>query len=171
MRRRLHAYFFASPSAADTDLDCSPGSHCAALARRRRRRERQLRAPTHEPRRTTRLLQAHARTKATLPALGYEYSALEPVISGTIMELHHSKHHNTYVTNFNAATEKLATAVADDDVTGIVAAQAAIKFNGGGHLNHSIFWQNLAPQSEGGGAPPTGDLSTKSMPTLVRLIR
>ena len=62
--------------------------------------------------------------------------ALEPVISGTIMELHHSKHHNTYVTNFNAATEKLATAVADDDVTGIVAAQAAIKFNGGGHLNH-----------------------------------
>ena len=54
-------------------------------------------------------LQAHARTKATLPALGYEYSALEPVISGTA-ELHHSKHHNTYVTNFNAATEKLATA-------------------------------------------------------------
>ena len=75
------------------------------------------------------------------------------------MELHHSKHHNTYVTNFNAATEKLATAVADDDVTGIVAAQAAIKFNGGGHLNHSIFWQNLAPPSEGGGAPPTGALS------------
>ena len=107
--------------------------------------EREARAPTHETHRTTRLLQAHARTKATLPALGYEYSALEPVISGTIMELHHSKHHNTYVTNFNAATEKLATAVADDDVTGIVAAQAAIKFNGGGHLNHSIFWQNLAP--------------------------
>merc|ERR1719324_1791757 len=79
-------------------------------------------------RRTARLLRTPARTKATLPALGYEYSALAP-------------------------------AVADDDVTGIVAAQAAIKFNGGGHLNHSIFWQNLAPPSEGGGAPPTGALS------------
>ena len=137
------------------------GSHCAQRSRASSSRERQLRAPTHATRRTTRLLRAPARTKATLPALGYEYSALEPVISGTIMELHHSKHHNTYVTNFNAATEKLATAVADDDVTSIVAAQAAIKFNGGGHLNHSIFWQNLAPQSEGGGAPPTGDLSSK----------
>ena len=67
------------------------------------------------------------------------------------MELHHSKHHNTYVTNFNAATEKLATAVAEDDVTSIVAAQAAIKFNGGGHLNHEFFWESLAPISEGGG--------------------
>ena len=100
-----------------------------------------------------------SRGKHSLPDLPYDYSALEPVISGEIMELHHSKHHNTYVTNFNAATEKLATAVADDDVTGIVAAQAAIKFNGGGHLNHSIFWQNLAPPAEGGGAPPTGALS------------
>ena len=136
----------------------------AATAQRSRarvveERDKYARKNAHETHRTTRLLQAHARTKATLPALGYEYSALEPVISGTIMELHHSKHHNTYVTNFNAATEKLATAVADDDVTGIVAAQAAIKFNGGGHLNHSIFWQNLAPPSEGGGAPPTGALS------------
>ena len=130
---------------------CSLAATGAALALEQR--EREARAPTHATHRTARLLQAHARTKATLPALGYEYSALEPVISGTIMELHHSKHHNTYVTNFNAATEKLATAVADDDVTGIVAAQAAIKFNGGGHLNHSIFWQNLAPPSGGGGAP------------------
>ena len=77
------------------------------------------------------------------------------------MEIHHSKHHNTYVTNFNAATEKLAVAVAEENVTAIVAAQAAVKFNGGGHLNHSIFWQNLAPPSEGGGAPPTGALSAQ----------
>ena len=56
-------------------------------------RERQARAPTHATHRTARLLRTPARTKATLPALGYEYSALEPVISGTIMELHHSKHH------------------------------------------------------------------------------
>ena len=75
MRRRLHADFFASPSAADTDLDCSPGSHCAPLAHAVEGREREARAPTHGTHRTARLLRAHARTKATLPALGYEYSA------------------------------------------------------------------------------------------------
>jgi len=99
------------------------------------------------------------RSKYTLPELPYSYSALEPVISGEIMELHHSKHHNTYVTNLNAAIEKLEGATSSGDVTGIIAAQNAIKFNGGGHLNHSIFWQNLAPPSEGGGAPPSGNLA------------
>lgn len=99
------------------------------------------------------------RSKYTLPELSYGYSELEPVISGEIMELHHSKHHNTYVTNLNAASEKLEAATAAQDVTGIVAAQAAIKFNGGGHLNHTIFWTNLAPPSKGGGAPPEGALA------------
>jgi len=99
-----------------------------------------------------------ARTKFTLPELPYQYSELEPVISGQIMELHHSKHHNTYVTNLNAAMEKLAAAEAAGDVAGVIGAQGAIKFNGGGHINHSIFWQNLAPPSKGGGAPPTGAL-------------
>ena len=100
-----------------------------------------------------------SRSKYTLPALPYGYTELEPVISAQIMEIHHSKHHNAYVTNLNVATEKLAAAVAAEDVTGIVAAQAAVKFNGGGHLNHSIFWENLAPTSAGGGAPPTGALA------------
>lgn len=82
-------------------------------------------------------------TKVTLPSLPYSYGDLEPVISGEIMELHHSKHHNAYVTNYNLALEKLEESTAKGDVTGIIAAQAAINFNGGGHINHSIFWENL----------------------------
>ena len=98
-------------------------------------------------------------TKYTLPKLPYDYNALEPVISGEIMELHHSKHHNGYVTKLNEATEKYAAAEAKGDVSGMCAALQAIKFNGGGHINHSIFWTNLAPQNQGGGAPPEGPLA------------
>jgi len=94
-----------------------------------------------------------------LPELPYDYSALEPVISGEIMEIHHSKHHNAYVTNLNAALEKYADAEAKNDLKAMISLQSAIKFNGGGHINHSIFWTNLAPQSEGGGTPPEGDLA------------
>merc|ERR1712039_907480 len=68
--------------------------------------------------------------------------ALEPVISAEIMQLHHSKHHQTYVNNLNAAEEKLAEASAKNDVSAIIGLQGALKFNGGGHSNHSIFWQN-----------------------------
>ena len=85
---------------------------------------------------------------AKLPDLSYDYGALEPVISGEIMQLHHSKHHNTYVTNFNAAMEKYAEAEQKGDVAGMIALQGAIKFNGGGHVNHPIFWKNLAPPGE-----------------------
>ena len=99
-------------------------------------------------------------SKFTLPDLSYGYGELEPVISGTIMQLHHSKHHAAYVTNLNIATAKLEEALHKNDVTGIVAAQQAIKFNGGGHVNHTIFWKNLAPPSKGGGEPPSGELKT-----------
>jgi Fe-Mn family superoxide dismutase len=98
--------------------------------------------------------------KFTLPDLAYGYGELEPVISGNIMQLHHAKHHATYVTNLNAATAKLEEALHKNDITGIVAAQQAIKFNGGGHVNHTIFWKNLAPPKKGGGEPPIGDLKT-----------
>ena len=97
--------------------------------------------------------------KHELPDLPYDYSELEPVISAEIMELHHSKHHNAYVTNLNIALEKYAEAEAKGDVATMIAMQGAIKFNGGGHVNHSIFWTNLAPQSKGGGEPPKGDLA------------
>ncbi|XP_050095582.1 superoxide dismutase [Mn], mitochondrial [Anopheles aquasalis] len=85
------------------------------------------------------------RSKHTLPDLPYDFGALEPVICREIMELHHQKHHNAYVTNLNAAEEQLKDAVAKNDVSKIIQLGAAIKFNGGGHINHSIFWKNLSP--------------------------
>ncbi|CAM9167005.1 unnamed protein product [Heterosigma akashiwo] len=97
--------------------------------------------------------------KFTLPDLTYDYAELEPFISAEIMELHHSKHHNAYVTNLNLFSEKYEEAKAAGDVAGMIAAGNALKFNGGGHVNHSIFWQNLAPPSKGGGEPPQGRLA------------
>ena len=75
-------------------------------------------------------------------------SFVAAVISAETMELHHSKHHNTYVTNLNVALEKLDAAVTAGDVSSIIALQGALKFNGGGHLNHTLFWENLAPSGE-----------------------
>lgn len=76
------------------------------------------------------------------------------------MELHHGGHHKTYVTNYNAAQEKMQEALAKGDVATAIATQPAINFNGGGHRNHSLFWENLAPKGKGGGEPPTGALKT-----------
>jgi Fe-Mn family superoxide dismutase len=97
------------------------------------------------------------------------------------MELHHSKHHNTYVTSYNAASDKMETARADNDIKTQIETQPLINFHGGefdcklmlcttpltcssssssgGHINHSLFWENLAPKSQGGGEPPSGPLS------------
>lgn len=72
------------------------------------------------------------------------------------MELHHSKHHNTYVVSYNAAVEKLYAAA--DSPAKQIELQPLINFHGGGHINHSLFWENLAPQSAGGGDPPKGKL-------------
>ncbi|EPY53400.1 manganese superoxide dismutase [Schizosaccharomyces cryophilus OY26] len=99
--------------------------------------------------------------KASLPPLPYAYNALEPAISETIMKLHHDKHHNTYVTNLNAAQDKLCQP--DLDLKSEIALQAAIKFNGGGHINHSQFWTIMAPPSEGGGKPITDSSLHKSI--------
>ncbi|XP_052156300.1 superoxide dismutase [Mn], mitochondrial [Oryza glaberrima] len=97
-------------------------------------------------------------TTVALPDLPYDYGALEPAISGEIMRLHHQKHHATYVANYNKALEQLDAAVAKGDAPAVVHLQSAIKFNGGGHVNHSIFWNNLKPISEGGGEPPHAKL-------------
>lgn len=88
-----------------------------------------------------------SRSKATLPDLPYDYAALEPVVCREIMELHHSKHHQAYVTNYNAAEDQLKDAASKGDTSKIIQLQGALKFNGGGHINHSIFWQNLSPKS------------------------
>lgn len=92
----------------------------------------------------------------TLPDLGYDYSALEPYISGQIMELHHKKHHATYVANLNKALEQYEEAESKRDVAKMIALQPGIKFNGGGHVNHAIFWTNLVPAKDF--RPPEGEL-------------
>lgn len=86
--------------------------------------------------------------KHTLPDLSYDYAALEPCVSAETMTIHHTKHHNTYVTNLNASLEKLDAAVSAGDVSSIIGLQGALKFNGGGHLNHTLFWENLAPAAD-----------------------
>ncbi|WP_054953513.1 superoxide dismutase [Flaviflexus massiliensis] len=93
--------------------------------------------------------------KYTLPELPYDYAALEPHISGKIMELHHSKHHNAYVTGANAALEKIAAAQESGDFSALNQYQRDLTFNLGGHINHSIFWKNLSPN---GGGEPEGEL-------------
>lgn len=94
-----------------------------------------------------------------LPELPYAYDALEPVISHQIMDLHHSKHHQTYVNNLNVALKTLIMAAKANDVPTQIAVQPAIRFNGGGHINHSLFWQNLAP-------PSSSDTDVSSAPGL-----
>ena len=89
-----------------------------------------------------------------LPDLPYDYAALEPAISGEIMQLHHDKHHATYVAGANQAVEKLAAASESGDVASINLIARNLAFNLGGHVNHSIFWQNLSPD---GGDKPVGE--------------
>ncbi|KAF9463248.1 Mn superoxide dismutase [Collybia nuda] len=93
----------------------------------------------------------------TLPELPYAYNALEPHISEEIMKLHHQKHHQTYVNGLNAAEETYAKS---DSTKEKIALQAALKFNGGGHINHSLFWKNLAPASSEGGKLESGSLKS-----------
>lgn len=87
------------------------------------------------------------------PSIGLCHQA---AISAETMKLHHTKHHNTYVTNLNGALEKLDAALEAGDVSGIIALQGALKFNGGGHLNHTLFWENLSPSK----TSPSGALET-----------
>jgi len=100
-----------------------------------------------------------ASSTATLPDLPYSYDALEPHVSAEIMEVHHAKHHATYVANYNASIEKYLEAESKGDQAAMIALQPAINFNGGGHVNHALFWENLAPAGNGGGGAPSGALA------------
>jgi len=98
-----------------------------------------------------------------LPKLPYPSNALEPHIDAKTMEIHHGKHHNAYVTNLNAALEKapeLQSKSLEELVKGInsvpEAIRTAVRNNGGGHLNHSMFWQIMAPNA---GGAPTGAIA------------
>jgi len=92
----------------------------------------------------------------TLPDLSYDYGALEPHISGRIMELHHDKHHAAYVKGANETLEKLAEARAKGDFTRSAALEKALAFHVSGHILHSLFWQNMKPRS---GDRPSGALA------------
>lgn len=78
-----------------------------------------------------------------LPELPHPYDALEPYISEDLLKPHHDRHHATYIMNLNAAVPTLSKSIADMNATGIIAAQEAGKFNGGGHVNHALFWPGL----------------------------
>lgn len=99
----------------------------------------------------------------TLPSLPYAYDALEPHIDALTMEIHHSKHHQTYVNNLNAALEGAGIAT-DEPVEALVARidqlpeaiRGAVRNNGGGHANHSLFWSVMSPRA---GGEPDGALA------------
>ena len=98
----------------------------------------------------------------SLPELGYDYNALEPHVDARTMEIHHSKHHNGYVTKVNKALE--GTDLADKPIEEVISNLAAVpedkrgavQNNGGGHANHSLFWSIMSPD---GGGSPSGDLA------------
>ncbi len=98
-----------------------------------------------------------------LPELGYAYNALEPHIDTLTMEIHHSKHHNAYITNANAVLEnnpELAAKSVEELISNLdaipEAARGPLRNNAGGHANHSFFWKNIAP---GGSQAPVGKLA------------
>lgn len=94
----------------------------------------------------------------TLPALPYAFDALEPHIDARTMEIHHGKHHNAYVTNLNnaiAGTDLEGKSL--EDLMKVAGSNTAVRNNGGGHLNHSLFWKTLSPN---GGGAPKGELAT-----------
>ncbi|MBL5766069.1 superoxide dismutase SodA [Heyndrickxia sporothermodurans] len=98
-----------------------------------------------------------------LPQLPYAYDALEPHIDKETMNIHHTKHHNTYVTNLNAAlegNEELLSKSVEEVIANLDAVpeakRTAVRNNGGGHANHSLFWKLLSPN---GGGEPTGELA------------
>lgn len=103
--------------------------------------------------------------KFELPELPYAYDALEPTIDKETMNIHHTKHHNTYVTNLNNAIEgqaELEGKSLEELISNLDAVpeniRTAVRNNGGGHANHSLFWKTLSPN---GGGEPSGELADK----------
>ncbi len=95
----------------------------------------------------------------SLPKLPYDYNALEPYISEQQLKLHHDKHHQAYVNGANAAFEKIDKAREENVLLDVKAVVKELTFNTGGHMLHSIFWENLAPAGKGGGGQPSGELA------------
>ena len=100
-----------------------------------------------------------AKGEYILPKLPYDYKALEPHIDAQTMEIHYTKHHAAYVAGLNKAAAELAKARAGGDFGLVKHWSRELAFNGGGHLNHSIFWATMAPPDKGGGGKPAGKLA------------
>lgn len=100
-----------------------------------------------------------------LPKLAYAYNALEPHVDAMTMEIHHSKHHNAYVTNLNNAVKdtEMASLSLLDLMKNISKYPAPVRNNGGGHYNHDLFWKILTPN---GGGEPTGEVATAIQTTF-----
>jgi Fe-Mn family superoxide dismutase len=105
---------------------------------------------THGPR------EEHTMQPYTLPELDYDYGALEPHLSGRILELHHGKHHAAYVAGANAVLDRLVEARSSGDYGAINQLEKNLAFHLSGHVMHSIFWRNLSPD---GGGRPEGELA------------
>lgn len=95
----------------------------------------------------------------TLPSLGYAYDALEPHIDARTMEIHHTKHHQAYITNLNNAIAgtDLENKSLDQILTGLDMTNNPVRNNGGGHWNHSLFWEILSPENKGTLSGPLAD--------------
>ena len=109
----------------------------------------------------------------TLPALPYDFAALEPHIDTQTMQIHHGKHHQAYVNNLNGALDKhpeLHTKGLEELLRGINTIpediRTVVRNNGGGHHNHSLFWTIMAPAGKGGGGEPAGKLADAITKTL-----
>ena len=89
--------------------------------------------------------------EAKLPDLKFGYDELQPVFSAQLMALHHSKHHQAYVNNYNATAEAFLNAESQGDSQEMLRLAPILSFNAGGHFNHSFFWENLAPANKEGG--------------------
>src|SRR2546422_9490071 len=105
-------------------------------------------------------------TAHTLPPIPYNYAGLEPQIDAQTMQIHHGKHHQAYVSNLNAALEThpaLYEKRLEELLRGMNSVpediRTAVRNNGGGHHNHSLFWTIMAPAGKGGGGEPTGKLA------------
>jgi len=92
----------------------------------------------------------------TLPDLDYDYAALEPHLSAEILELHHGKHHATYVAGVNTVIDEIAASRAADDFAALPGLEKRLAFNLSGHVLHSLYWKNLSPD---GGGVPEGELA------------
>lgn len=101
----------------------------------------------------------HEKGEYTLPPLPYAYNALEPHIDEQTMRLHHSRHHQGYVNGLNNALKQLADARASGDFALVQHWSRQVSFHGGGHMLHTIFWQNMAQPANGGGGEPQGELA------------